>query len=295
MNSEAIKKYRKAGIIARKALEEGKDVCEKGVKYLEVAEKAEKIIWNKGAKPAFPTNISVNSVGAHYTPLKNDENRFKEGDLVKIDVGCHIDGYIADNALTLEVGTRRHTSLIKASEEALDIAIRSIRPGVRTRDIGKNIQNVIRERGFEPISNLTGHELERHVLHTGTSIPNIPKGWTKIKKGMVLAIEPFATDGIGKVKDGKPGDIYKLERKRNLKEEDLRFYNWIEDRFGHLPFAARWCEEYGDDHDELLHRLKRFGAVMNYPVLVEKKKGKISQREHTAIVTSSGCKVTTSF
>ncbi len=293
LDSEAIKKYRKAGIIARKALEKGKEACSEGVKYLEVAEKAEEVIWDKGAKPAFPTNISVNSVGAHYTPVENDENRFKEGDLVKIDIGCHVDGYIADNALTVEIGTERNTSLIKASEEALDIAIRSIRPGVRTRDIGKNIRNVIQDRGFKPISNLTGHELDRHVLHTGTSIPNVPKGWTKIKKGMVLAIEPFATDGKGKVKEGKPGDIYKLEKKRNLDGEDLRFYGWIEERFGHLPFAARWCKEYGEGHDELLQRLRRFGAVMNYPVLIEKKKGRISQREHTMIVTSSGCKVTT--
>ncbi|MEF8833196.1 MAG: type II methionyl aminopeptidase [Candidatus Thermoplasmatota archaeon] len=293
MDSDTIKKYIRAGKIARKALEEAKDLCEEGVSYLKVAEESERIIRNQGAKPAFPTNISVDSVGAHYTPVENDKKTFKKGDLVKIDIGCHIDGYIADNALTVEIGTNRHSSLIKASEDALDIAIKTIRDGVRVRDVGKNIERVIQDRGFNPISNLTGHELKQHVLHTGTSVPNVPKGWKKIKKGMVLAIEPFATDGKGRVKEAKMGDIYKLKKKRNIDGEDLEFYNWIRDNFDELPFAGRWCKSYGNGYKRFLKRLRKFGAVMNYPVLVEKKSGLISQREHTVVVTSKGCKVTT--
>ncbi|MEF8874357.1 MAG: type II methionyl aminopeptidase [Candidatus Thermoplasmatota archaeon] len=293
LESEEIKKYRKAGMIARKALEKAEEVCEEDVSYLEVAREAERTIYDLGAKPAFPMNISVNSVGAHYTPVEDDENKFKKGDLVKLDIGCHVDGYIADNALTVEIGTSRHSSLIKAAEEALGVAIKSIRPGVRTRDIGKNVRNVINSRGFTPISNLTGHELKRYVLHAGTSIPSVPKGWTKINKGMVLAIEPFATDGRGKVESGDPGDIYKLKKQRNIDGEDLKFYNWIEENFGKLPFAARWCKEYDEDYRSLLQRLRRIGVAMNYPVLVEKKSGLISQKEHTVIVTSKGCKAIT--
>jgi len=293
LDSKVIKKYIRAGKIARKALEEAKKVCEEGTSYLEVANKAENVIYDNGAKPAFPTNISVNSVGAHYTPSENDKNVLKKGDLVKIDIGCHVDGYIADNAQTVEIGTKRHRSLIKASEEALDIAIKSIRPGIRTRDIGKNIERIIQDRGFNPISNLTGHEVKRYVLHTGTSIPNVPKGWKKIKKGMVLAVEPFATDGRGRVKEGDPGGIYRIKKKRNIEGEDLHFHEWIKENFDELPFAGRWCKEYSDDYEDLLNRLKRFGTLMNYPVLVEKKKGLISQREHTVIVTSKGCRVTT--
>ncbi len=293
LDSKTVKKYIKAGKIARKALEKAKNDCEVGTKYLDIAEKAEKIIYDHNAKPAFPTNISVNSVGAHYTPVENDNNKFKEGDLVKIDVGCHVDGYIADNAATVEIGTSKHASLIKAAEEALDIAVKSIRPGIRTRDVGKNIENVIQDRGFNPISNLTGHELKQNVLHGGTSIPNVPKGWSKLERGMVLAIEPFATDGEGRVENDKAGDIYKLKKKRNLDGEDLDFYEWIEDNFGKLPFAARWCRKYSENYEDLLQRLERFGTVTNYPVLVEKKKGMISQREHTVVVTSNGCRVTT--
>ncbi|MBS3781390.1 MAG: type II methionyl aminopeptidase [Candidatus Thermoplasmatota archaeon] len=293
MDSKVIKKYIRAGKIAKKALQEAKKACGVGVSYLDLAERAEDVIYEHGAKPAFPTNISVNSVGAHYTPVEDDENVFEKGDLVKIDIGCHVDGYIADNAETVEIESNRHTSLIKASEEALEIAIKTIRPGVRTRDIGKNIENVIQDRGFNPISNLTGHELKQYVLHSGTSIPNVPKGWKKIKKGMVLAVEPFATDGRGRVKEEYAGDIYRLKKKRNLEGKDLDFYEWIDENFDKLPFAGRWCKKYGKNYRESLERLRRFGSVMNYPVLVEKKKGLISQKEHTVIVTSKGCKVTT--
>ncbi len=283
----------KAGNIARKALERGKEVCEVGVNYLDVAEEVEKVIWDNGAKPAFPTNISVNNIGAHYTPVENEGQTFEKGDVVKIDIGCHVDGYIADNALTVELGTNRYTSLIEAAEESLEFAIKSMRPGMKIRDVGRNIETVITSKGYNPISNLTGHELEQYSLHAGTAIPNVTRGFGKIKEGMVLAIEPFATDGVGKVRDKEPGEIYKLEKKRRLKGEDLEFYNWIEERFDHLPFAARWCKEYSDDYKDLLDRQKRFSTVLNYPVLEERKNGIISQREHTVIVTSSGAEITT--
>lgn len=293
LNSEQAKKFIRAGKIARKALEKGKEKCEEGVPYIDIAKTVEKTIRKYDAKPAFPTNISVNSVGAHYTPTENDQKKIEKGDLVKIDIGCHVDGYIADNAATVEVGTSNYNSLIKASEEALDIAVKTIRPGVRTRDIGKQIETVIQDRGFNPISNLTGHEVKKYVLHTGTSIPNVPKGWKKIKKGMVLAIEPFATNGQGRVEEKEAGNIYKLKGKRNLKDKDLEFYKWMEERFNDLPFAGRWCKKFDDDYKNLLDRLRRFGSVMSYPILKEKKEGLVSQREHTVIVTSKGSKVTT--
>lgn len=293
LDAKSRKEYRKAGLIARKALEEGKKSCEDGKSYLSVVDKVEKVIKRYGARPAFPVNISVNEIGAHYTPFPGDDKYFKEGDLVKIDVGVHLDGYIADNALTVEIGTKRHDDLIKAAEESLDIAIKSIRPGVKTKEIGKNIESVIKSRGFKPISNLSGHSIEKYSLHSGVSIPNVPKGRDKIKKGMVLAIEPFATDGKGKVKNGEKSKILKLQKPRNLKGEDKEFYDWVEERFHHLPFTSRWCRSYGDDYRFRLKRLIRFNAVMSYPILVEAKGGLVSQREHTVIVTSKGAKVLT--
>lgn len=293
MDAKSKRKYIKAGRIAKKALEKGKETCKAGKSYLSVVDKVEKVIHKYGARPAFPVNISVNDVGAHYTPYPGDEKYFEEGDIVKIDVGVHLDGFIADNALTVEIGTKKHSDLIKAAEESLDFAIKSIRPGVKTKDIGRNIESVIESRGFKPISNLSGHSIERYSLHSGLSVPNVPKGRGRIKKGMVLAIEPFATDGKGKVRNGENSRIVKLEKPRNLKGEDKEFYNWVKERFHHLPFTGRWCRSYGDDYEYRLKRLIRFNAAMTYPILVEAKGSLVTQREHTVIVTSKGAKIIT--
>ncbi|MGM0510229.1 MAG: type II methionyl aminopeptidase [Thermoplasmatota archaeon] len=293
MDSDIKKKYMKAGKIARRALDLGVEECKPGVSYFDLSEKIEEYIYDKGAKMAFPVNISVDEIGAHYTPYPDDGKVFKKGDVVKVDVGCHIDGYIADNAMTKELGTSKHDGVIKAAEEGLDIAMKTLRPGMKSGDIGQNIETVIRSRGYRPIENLTGHEVSKYSLHSGTSIPNVSRGRDKIKTGMVLAIEPFATKGKGRVKDWKKSEIYRLLEPRNLKGDDLEFYNWMKKEFDRLPFASHWCRDYSSEYKNKLNRLKRFRTVMDYPVLIEEKKGIVSQREHTAIVTSSGAKITT--
>lgn len=293
LNSEEKNKYKKAGKIAKEALHKGKEVCEEGEPYFKVVNEVEKIIHKRGAKPAFPVNVSVNEIGAHYATYPGDGKVFKRGDVVKIDVGVHIDGYIADTALTLEVGTNRHRQLIKSAEEALKMALKTIRPGIKAKKIGKNIKSVIENFGFKPISNLSGHAIQPYELHSGTSIPNVPKKGGKIKEGMVVATEPFATNGRGKVNDGEKSEIYRLQKKRNIKEKDIEFYEWIEKRFKHLPFTPRWCKSYGDDYRKRLYRLTKYRTAMVYPVLIEADNGIVSQREHTAIVTSSGAEITT--
>lgn len=293
MDSEIKKKYKKAGKIARGALDLGIEECKPGVEYFDLSEKIEEYIYDKGARMAFPVNISVDEIGAHYTPYPDDGKVFKKGDVVKVDVGCHIDGYIADNAATKELKTNRYDGVIKAAEEGLDIALKTLRPGMKSGDIGKNIESIIRSRGYRPIENLTGHEVSKYSLHSGTSIPNVSRGRDKIKTGMVLAIEPFATEGKGRVKDYKDSEIYRLLKPRNIKGDDLEFHEWIKEEFDELPFASHWCREYSKDYKKKLNRLQRFGTVMQYPVLIEEKKGIVSQREHTAIVTSSGAEITT--
>ncbi len=288
-----IKKYLKAGKVARKALDRGIEVCDVGVSYFDVVKEVERVITERGAFPAFPVNVSVNHVGAHYTPYPGDGMKFEEGDVVKVDVGCHVDGFIADNAMTVEVGTNRYSNMISAVEDALNVAIESVGDGVKTKDVGKNIESMITSRGYKPIRNLSGHAIKRYELHSGLSVPNIGRGRDVIKKGMVLAIEPFATDGKGKVVNSTTSEILHIKGERRLKDEDLKFYRWIEERFDNLPFASYWCRSYGDDHLKRLNRVKRFGSVMSYPVLIEANKGVITQREHTVIVTSKGAKIIT--
>ncbi len=293
MDEEELNNYIKAGRIAKHAILRGKKTCSAGVPYFDVVKEVEKCIRDKGAFPAFPVNVSVNNIGAHYTPYPGDGKIFKPGDVVKIDVGCHVDGYIADTALTVEIETNLHKKMISAAEKALKNAIKLVSPGVKVREIGAEIERTINGYGFKPIRNLTGHRLERYVLHSGLSIPNVSSGRGVLKEGMVVAIEPFATNGVGRVANSRKGEIYILRRKRRLNKEEEKFYNWLNDHFNSLPFASYWCHTYSKDYIQNLKRLERRGAVMSYPLLIEESDGIVTQREHTLMITKNGAKVLT--
>lgn len=293
LESEVIECYKKAGRLAREALERGKKMCKVGLPYFDIVKEVESVIREGGGFPAFPVNVSVNDVGAHYTPYPGDGKRFRPGDIVKIDVGCHVDGYIADNATTVEIGSNIYGKMIETTEMALDAAIETVRPGIQVKEIGAAIEDIIKSAGYQPIRNLTGHRMERYVLHSGLSIPNIKRGRDRIEEDMVLAIEPFATDGIGRVDNGVKGEIYILRKQRRLNEEDKDFYLWLKDRFNTLPFASYWCSPYSKAYLGKLSKLERRGVVMSYPLLMEEGQGKVSQREHTVLVTKDGAEVLT--
>src|SRR5574341_131201 len=203
MNKDIREHYLEAGKIASSVRKEAASRIKEGVPLLEIAEHVENRINDLGGKPAFPCNISINETASHYTPEDNDMS-FKKGDVVKIDLGVHIEGFIADTASTMEVGTNDHGMLIKACDEALANAIASVKDGTQTRTIGKIIENTIKKYGFNPVRDLTGHSMEQYKLHAGITIPNYESFFSqKIKKDMVFAIEPFATYGGGNIKYGK--------------------------------------------------------------------------------------------
>ena len=285
---ENYEEYREAGKIARNALQLGIRSIKEGVSYKEVAEKVEEYIKAKGAKPAFPVNISVNSVAAHFTPSNNCKEVFKKGDLVKLDVGAHINGCIGDTAMTIEVATKKHAKLIEAAEEALKEAIRIIKAGIKIEEIGKSIEEKIKAYGFNPIKNLHGHSLERFKLHAGLSIPNFyTKNKKMLKEGQVVAIEPFVTNGVGIVIDSGLGNIYRIEKRASIIKE-------IERRFNALPFAERWLHEiYGERTPLKLSFLLKRRIIAPYFKLVEMKGGMVSQAEHTLYVTDDGCEILT--
>lgn len=295
MDEDVLESYHAAGRIASEARDYGASLVGEGSSLLEVAEKVENLIERRGGIPAFPVNIAVDDVAAHYTPHHNDKDVFVRGNIVKVDVGVHVDGYIGDTALTVEVGTRNWTDLIRAPEHALKTAIELIKPNVQMRMIGGAIERAIESVGFKPISNLTGHSMQRFSLHAGESVPNILDSNTAIvKEGDVLAIEPFATDGAGKVTGRKGGNIYRLLRARELKNKALsNLLHTIEERFSTLPFAERWCLPFDNKASNRLSKLVRAGALYCYPVLRDGVGGMVSQAEHTVVVTKSGCEVIT--
>ncbi|WP_430515100.1 type II methionyl aminopeptidase [Pyrococcus woesei] len=290
-------KLMKAGEIAKKVREKAIKLARPGMLLLELAESIEKMIMELGGKPAFPVNLSINEIAAHYTPYKGDTTVLKEGDYLKIDVGVHIDGYIADTAVTVRVGMEED-ELMEAAKEALNAAISVARAGVEIKELGKAIENEIRKRGFNPIVNLSGHKIERYKLHAGISIPNIyrPHDNYVLKEGDVFAIEPFATTGAGQVIEVPPTLIYMYVRDAPVRMVQARFLlAKIKREYKTLPFAYRWLQnEMPEGQLKLaLKTLEKAGSIYGYPVLKEIRNGIVTQFEHTIIVEKDSVIVTT--
>ncbi len=295
MDQDALDGIIKAGAVTREARQLGAGLIAEGVSLLSVAEETEAYIRKKGAKPAFPVNISINQIAAHYTPASNDTSTFRRGDVVKLDVGAHVNGYMGDTAITIEVGTRNWASLIDAPSKALSMAIQMIGDGIPVSAIGGTIERGIRSNGFVPIRNLAGHEIKRHNLHSGLSISNYDDGnTTRVRNDMLLAIEPFATNGAGEVDNAKPGNIYILQRDREIKDAGAnRLFGMIKEEFGSLAFCERWCTALDPKASAHLRTLVRYGAIYAYPILTEVRGGMVSQTEHTILITGSRAQVTT--
>ena len=290
MDDEIYDAYREAGALARKILHQGAGLVKEGASILEMVETTEKMVTDEGAFLAFPLNVSLNEAAAHDTAMPGDERTFARGDLVKVDLGVQIDGYIADTALTVDLGD--HGPLVEASRAALDAAIATVRPGITAGDIGAVVQATIEERGYKPVANLTGHGLDRYDLHTRPSIPNVAmNGGAAIEEGMIFAIEPFATTGSGRSGEATRAEKYQQISARPARLPSAkRVLEVARPRRG-LPFSRRWVP--GDKVEIGLSSLVRAGVLHPFPVLHDVPGSFVSQAEHTLIVTDGGCEVTT--
>ncbi|NQS78911.1 MAG: type II methionyl aminopeptidase [Methanoculleus bourgensis] len=290
MNDEVYDAYREAGALAKKMLHQGAELVKVGASLLEMVEVTEAMVVEEGADLAFPLNISFNEAAAHDTAMPGDERTFSSGDLVKVDLGVQIDGYIADTALTVDLGD--HADLVEASRAALEAAIAVVRPGITTGEIGTIIQATIEEHGYKPVANLTGHGLGHYDLHASPTIPNIAMaGGAVIEEGMVFAIEPFATTGSGRISEGNRVEIYQQIAARPARLPSARRVLKIARPRRGLPFARRWVP--GGKVDIGLMNLVQSGILHPFPVLHDVPGSFVSQAEHTLIVTADGCEVTT--
>lgn len=275
-----------AGKIASEVKGYIKPQIKKGVPLLEIAEKIESKIIELRGKPAFPTNLSINEIAAHYTPSYNDET--KADGLLKIDFGVHVDGWIADTSFSIDLeNSEENKKLIEASKSALDNAINLIKNSKTSlSEIGKTIQETIESHNFSPIVNLTGHEMNEYELHAGLTILNIKNSKTeKLKKGL-YAMEPFATNGNGRVHEGKPSGIYILIDEKNIRNSEARkILNFIIEEYKTLPFCSRWIvKKFGAKSLFALKQLEENGNLHQYLQLVESSHNKVSQAEHTILI-----------
>lgn len=286
--------WRKAGKIASQAREYGKTLIKKGVLLREVAEKVEKKIVELGGKVAFPTNISMNHIAAHYTPTPNEQTVFND-ELVKLDVGVHVNGAIGDTAITMDL-SGKNKKLVEAAEDALNAAIKIVKDGVTLGEIGKAIEDAITKKGFKPIRNLTGHGLDVYDLHSGLTIPNYDtKDKTQLKEGMIIAIEPFATNGTGLIAEGTNAEIFRLEHVKTLRNMISRKILQEIESYRGLPFCSRLLTNKFNlmQIGIALKEMSNLDMLRLYPPLPEVNKGLVSQAEHTVLVTKTGCEVLT--
>ncbi|KXB02519.1 hypothetical protein AKJ44_00070 [candidate division MSBL1 archaeon SCGC-AAA261F17] len=296
LNEEKLKTYRKVGKLTGEIRDTIQEKVKLGETLLNIAETTEELIRDKGAEPAFPCNVSVNELAAHYSPPEGDETEIKEGDLVKVDIGAHIDGYIADTAISIATDEKGE-KLVNAVNQVLEKAIQAVKPGVNVGEIGAVIENTANEAGFKPIENLTGHSLARWSLHSGITIPNVEKDTEdELREDDVIALEPFITDGAGEVEDQPEVYIFRYLSSEPVSGRMARqTIRRISKKYVKLPFAERWLAR---DMSKIrlqmtLRELLTSGAIHPYYVLKEIEDGMVAQAEHTLIVTKDGCEVTT--
>lgn len=290
MNDDLLETYREAGRIARRVLAAGASLVRPGASLLETVETVEEMVLDAGAGLAFPLNCSLNEAAAHDTASEGDERVFADGDLVKLDLGVHLDGYVADTAVTIDLGD--HGELVEAARSALDAAIALARPGVAAGELGAAIQAAIEGRGYRPIANLTGHGLDRYVLHGPPSIPNVGHpGGAVLAEGQAVAIEPFASTGSGLVSEAARAEIYGQVGTRPVRLPAARqALELVSERQG-MPFSRRWLDL--PRREIALATLVRQGVFRTYPVLHDVPGSHVAQAEHTIIVLEDGCLVTT--
>jgi len=293
-----IEDYVKAGKIAGEVRENVRQKDWIGSTLAEICDYVESEIIKRGAKCAFPVNTSLNEVAAHYTAEPNDPKTVSDSDLVKIDLGAQINGYIADTAVTVNYDPQ-YDSLVQAAENALQAAMSMIKVGVKSKDVGRKIQNTIMDMGLKPIANLSGHSLDQYTIHAGKTVPNM---WTigsfSFSENEAFACEPFVTtkNALGFVRNGKIKNIFALASRKMTKDDEAdKLLEYIWNNFNMLPFALRWIVKEWEEKEarRLLDFLIKKKAVKAYAILVEANGKTVAQAEHTFIPTQTGVTVTT--
>ena len=293
-----IEDYVKAGKIAGEVRENVRQKDWIGSTLAEICDYVESEIIKRGAKCAFPVNTSLNEVAAHYTAEPNDPKTVSDSDLVKIDLGAQINGYIADTAVTVNYNPQ-YDSLVQAAENALQAAMSMIKVGVKSKDVGRKIQNTIMDMGLKPIANLSGHSLDQYTIHAGKTVPNM---WTigsfSFSENEAFACEPFVTtkNALGFVRNGKIKNIFALASRKMTKDDEAdKLLEYIWNNFNMLPFALRWIVKEWEEKEarRLLDFLIKKKVVKAYAILVEANGKTVAQAEHTFIPTQTGVTVTT--
>jgi methionyl aminopeptidase len=297
MRPPDLDKLRQSGRISATARAHGRKLIKPGARIEAIAREVEQVIRDLGGKPAFPAQLSRNNIAAHYCSPPGDPTELQPDDIVKLDLGTQVDGYVTDNAETVDLRDGDGSLLVAASRMALDNAISVMGPGAPITEIGRQIESTIKALGFHPIYNLTGHGVARFTIHCAPSIPNYPDAKAgRLKPNMTIACEPFACDGKGYIDVQGPAEVFMLRRdlrpKDNVAAEIERAVAVSEG----LPFARRQLRDaLGSDQrvEEAIRVLKKKGLIDEYPPLCEQRGVRVAQTEHTIFIGEDGAEVVT--
>ncbi len=295
---EDFQKYQRAGNIAREVREEIKKKVKEGMPIIDICEMVESRIREKGGKPAFPCNVSVNEIAAHYTAQPNDKQRIPDRSLVKVDIGVHVDGYIADTATSICFDPE-YADMVNTAEEALEKAVEILKSGLSITRFGSAIQKVIKSRGYKPVSNLTGHLIRRYIIHAGKSLPNVFNlSTSRLKEGEIYGVEPFVTvsNATGRVENLKEKQIFRFQKNKSLRNPYAKqILSYIKKKFLTLPFTERWLIEFSSstNYKSAFAELLSSKAVIGYPIFIETSRKTVAQAEYTVLIEKDGCVVLT--
>jgi len=298
ISKDELEAYRKGGRIISELRKIVPTLVREGGLVRELCERVEAEIVSLGGQPAFPCNVGINEVAAHYTSPWDDKTVLPKESVVKVDFGVHVDGYINDTAVTVSLSPV-YQSMIEVAEEALRVGIAEVAHGVRFSHVGEQIQKVIAQYGCRPIRNLTGHKVERYTIHAGRSVPNVAgPAPGRFEVGEIYAIEPFVTvkEAAGRVEDSDRAFIYRAVREKGARSEAAKkIVEHVRKRYKTLPFASRWLySTLGKDVvDNGFPEAVKARCISGYPVLIEASGKVVTQAEHTLLVTESGCEIFT--
>ncbi|MDD3083894.1 MAG: type II methionyl aminopeptidase [Candidatus ainarchaeum sp.] len=288
METKEINNYKKAGEVWKNVIKFARKKVVEEISLLELAEKIEtKIIEEAGL--AFPTNLSLNEEAAHFTPngKKEDDRILKKEDLLKIDLGVQVEGYICDGAITINLNNE-HAKQIEANELALENAITKAGFGKKIDDISKEIETTLKEKGFNPIYNLGGHGLAKNDIHSFPSIPNHASGTTAVLEEGAIAIEPFATTGKGIVSESPQVEIFSLKEGKNVRNIYGRKILEKAKKCSGLPFSERWLRKETKLNEFQfiigLRELMKASVFETFPGLKEVKGAMVTQSEKSLLI-----------
>lgn len=283
MDPENLNDWIRAGKIAAEVRDYGSSLIKKKSSYLEVTQKVEKKIQDLGALPAFPPQMALNEVAAHFT-VDPEEDIVLENQLVSLDVGVMIEGAIGDTAVTVDL-SGKYAELIKAAEAALRDATKVMDSGVFSLGkIGRMIEETIVSYGYKPIRNLSGHGLARFEIHKAPTIPNFDTGdKTEIQENSFFAIEPFASTGAGLIYETDRANIYSVVAKKPIRSIITREVFKEIEKYKGTPFTTRWLAAKFPlfKVNFALKELLQSKCIHAHPPLIDKDKGMVAQAEHT--------------